>query len=829
MKKILCALLALLMLAGSFSLSAFALEDSTAEESAESEEPTVEPSSDAESEEPTVEPSSDEESVAEPSSDAESEESAEEPSSDAESEESSSEDTSDEVELREIQIRLIGEGRISVLYNGRPYSKITESNGCTIEVPVGEDATFEIIPADEYAVSEIAVITTDEYSADPAGATVTINEVSRSAFVEITLVEAEFVPVNVTVLEGEDGNTNGSYSGLDDCAVGTKYNLSLRPDEGYGVKSVTVNGQLLASFPLANGTVSILIEEETEVEIEYSPLYEINLRCGAGGVISIAGVELANGDYIMAPQGREITVSVTPDEGNTVKTIKLSNNGTTVNNRAEYSFTVSGNEVVDVSFDEADVAYTVRTRVVGDVGGAIFPDKPQTVYEGNSIDISFVPDEGYAIEYVRVNGVTWTVTGEMVTITNITEDKTVSVKFISLDESSEEQSEDEESFDSSEETEDVSESEDDGNSPYDAEGIKKLISNTNDGIKISFKNSTVVTADGIRYINEQLVSQNVYIGEADKYYWYIPAGGKLATDRDIDFGVVFGGEHEQDAKDFFEQEAEKNGFGDLCLLHVQRKDLVSMPEGAVLQINVVSITEKKAEQGDNIKPFVEGENVEWIKYDPNAKENSQKYKSYINDHFLKLDEAGWASVPMDGEYGIFINRIKKTSTITVTFNSENCFLSAYGTRSQGENGTEKAEILQVSGTEFVLKIRPKSGYCFSGITSKEFSGAAEESRIKLFDKDGKELSGGCAGYNGEIILRIDGVSRDGNITIEMAEAEAADDEKDSSNGVDWTMITIIIVIAIVAIGGGVLFVIKWRQSDDEDDDDDYEDYDDDED
>ncbi|MBE6677248.1 MAG: hypothetical protein E7597_00425 [Ruminococcaceae bacterium] len=832
MKKILCALLALLMLAGSFSLSAFALEDSSGEESAapaESEEPTAEPSSDAESEEPAVEPSSDEESVAAPSSDAESEESVEEPSSDAESEESSAEDTSEEVEQREIQIRLIGEGRISVLYNGRPYSKITESNGCTIEVPVGEDATFEIIPADEYAVSEIAVITTDEYSADPAGATVTINQVSRSAFVEITLAEAEFVPVNVTVLEGEDGNTNGSFSGLDDCAVGTKYNLSLRPDEGYGVKSVTVNGSLLASFPLVNGTVSILIEEETEIEIEYSPLYEINLRCGIGGTVSIAGIEVANGDYIMAPQGREITVSVTPDEGNTVKTIKLSNKGTTVNNRAEYSFTVSGNEVVDVSFDEADVAYIVRTRVVGDVGGAIFPDKPQTVYEGNSIDISFVPDEGYTIEYVRVNGVTWTVTGEMVTITNVTEDKTVSVKFISLEESSEEESEDGESSELSEETEDTPESEDgadNGNGPCDAESIKKLISNTNDGIKISFKNNTVVTADGIRYINEQLAAQNVYIGEADKYYWYFPAGSKLPADRDVDFGVIFGGEYEQDAKSFFEQEAEKNGFGDLCLLHVQRKDVVSMPEDAVIRINVVGVTEEKAAQGDNIKPFVEGENVEWIKHDPNAKENAQKYKSYINDHFLKLDEAGWVSVPMDGEYGIFINRIKKTSTITVTFNSANCFLSTYGTRSQGDNGTEKAEILQVSGTEFVIKIRPKSGYCFSAITSKEFSGAAEDSRIKLFDKDGKELSGGCAGYNGDIVLRIDGVSRDGNITVEMAEAEATDDERDSSNGVDWTMITIIIVIAIVAIGGGVLFVIKWRQSDDEDDDDDYEDYDD---
>ncbi len=841
MKKIFCSLLALLMLAGSFSLSAFAVEDSSAEESAEAvesveesvpnEEPTVEPSSDEESEEPTVEPSSDEESeepTVEPSSDEESEEPTVEPSSDeeseelsseAESEESSSEEESDDVEKREIQIRLIGEGRISVIYKGKPYPKITENNGCTIEVPIGEDATFEILPADEYAVSEIAVITTDEYSADLAAATVTITQVSRSAFVEISLAEAEFVPVNVTVLEGEDGNANGSYGGLDNCAVGTKYNLTLLPAEGYGVKSVTVNGEALAGAPLEGGTVGIIVEEETEIEIEYSLLYEITLRCNEGGIITIAGVELKNGEYIMAPEGREITVSVVPDEGNAVKTIKLSSKGITVNNKNEYSFTVSGNEFVDVSFDEEDATYIVRTQVIGDVGGFIFPDTPQTVYEGNSIDISFVPDEGYVIEYVRVNGITWAVTGEMVTITNITEDKTVRVKFISVDESSEEESEEEEeSSESSEETDESSESEeseDSSESVHDAESIKTLISPANDGVKFSFKDSTVVNAAGVAYINEQLATQNVYIGVVDEYFWFIPAGSKLPIGKDIDFGIVFDKEeYRNEASDYFEPIADKEKFGDFYLLHISRNELVSLPEGTMLQVNV------KKKTGGGID-----EDAEWIRHNPDGKEPSEKYNSFINNQILKVGEDGWVSAPMDAEFGFFINKIHETSTITVSFNPDNCFLNTYGTRIKGEDGTEKAEILQASGTEFVLKIRPKSGFCFSDIKSNEFGGAVADSRIKLYGKDGKELNGGCAGYNEELIVRISDVSRNGNITIEMAEAEAAEDQKDSNNDVDWTMITIIIVIAVVAIGGGVLFVIKWRQSDD-DDDEDYEDYDD---
>ena len=818
MKKILCVLLALLMLAGTASVSAFAVEESAAEESVEapsneeSEAPIVVESSEDVSESTPAESESEEVSVDTPSEDV----SADTPSED-ESEDASSEESA-ELETRVVNVNLRGEGMISIRYNGEMYSKIKAGKSAAIEVPLGEDAVFYILPSEEYIVSDIAVSTRDEFATDIAAGTFTISAVSIGASVEITLTEAEIVPVSVTVLNDEDGKPNGSYSGRANAAVGTMYNLELLPADGYGVKSVTVNGTALTSFPLASGTVSILIEgEDNEITVEYSPLFEITLICGSGGTATIGGVALESGDYVMAPSGRSITISVTPEDGNTVKTIKFRNKGNTVANRAEYSFTVEGNEAIEVSFGEEDATYTVRTYVVGETGGFIFPDKPQTVHEGNSIDISFVPDEGYVIDYVRVNGITWQVTGETVTITNIKEDKVVRVKFKAVDESSSEESEDEdpEVNTSTEDDPPENESKPDVSNKdyYDGDSIKNAVSENGAAKEILLKNVTVVNPSGLAYINELLTASDVCIGIKDEYFWVIPKGEKFAITGNI--GIIFNGDYSVEAKEAFETQAEKAGFAHLSILHLQRRSLVQLPKGSYLKVNVVKLTE------DDDTPLTVGKRVEWIGHDPSAKENKDKFSSLINDRLITVDGAGWVSAAMDVECALFLGYIDEYSAVKLVFDAKTVAFNSYGDKlSRDADGKDVVEFLQKSETEFVIKIRTKNGYCFNSISAPGYH------NMKLFDKEGKELTGSLAGLKGEITVRIVGLSADGVVTVETVKEAAKDDEKDSGNGVDITIIVLIVVIAGVAIGGGVLFVIKWRQN--EDDDDDYEDYDDDE-
>ncbi|MBQ3195072.1 MAG: membrane lipoprotein lipid attachment site-containing protein [Clostridia bacterium] len=813
MKKILSALLALFMLASCFSFSAVAVEDSSTEESAAPEisaEPVEsEEISPVESEEISVEAPSREESQ-----DVSVEAPVEE-SSDVVSEETSSETESEEpVETREIVFSIIGEGRISIRCGDRVFSKLNADKGCTIEVPVGEDAVFSIIPTEGVAVLDITVISADDYAAEPAAATVTINNVSRNAFVDIELTAAEFVPVSVTVLEGEDGQTHGSYNAPSDkCVAGGSFNLSLLPAAGYGVKSVTVNGTALAAIPFEAGTVSIAIEEETEIEVEYSLLYEIIVSCGEGGSFTVAGAELAEDEYVVkVPEGRAFSVSIVPDEGKVVKAITLSN-GTTVRNRTEYSFTVSGNERVTISFDDAEAVYYVSTQVIDGVGGEIFPDTTQQVYEGNSIEISFVPEDGYVIDYVTVNGVKWDVTGEMVPITNIRENKHVRVKFKLADESSEEISE-EESSEENAETPESTEKPGENTDGYDADGLMAITTtNANGEVWVSLAGGTVVKPSGIIYLNKLLDTQTVRLGVDGEYEWFIPVGEKIAEGKAIDFGVVFNGEYTEKVKQYFETKAGDRGFEHLPpILVVERNDNSQLPAAALLKVNAVKLTQ------DDASAFAVGNKAEWIKHTP----LSNEYVSYINNQLLVVDENGYLAGPMNGQYGVFLGYISSTSTVKVVFNSAFCSLNTYSNKSKDENGNDVIELLQKSGEEFSITVRPKNGYCFKSISSNY-------SNMTLYDEKGNDITAVHAGFNAQVIIRVSGVSADGVITLEAVEEASEPAQRDTSNNFDWGIFAFIIVIVIVMIGGGIFFVIKWRQGEDDEDDDEYEDYEDEED
>ena len=807
MKKILSVLLALLTVAGTLALPVSAVENS-----AEESEPTVEVVESEDVEVPDAVESEEDDTNTQESVDAPvtspGEESDDAPAGDVSEEDDSS--IGAEQEVREVTFSVAGEGRVSVKYGGKTFSKIGDGSERSIEAVVGEDAVFTVLPADGYAIALITVGTIDEYVIDEEANTVTIKGLSRNADVRIRLTDAETAEVAVEVWAGSDGEPHGTFDYPDiSYVVGGTLNLSLLPDNNYGVKSVTVNGEELTELPLISGTVSIPVEEKIQVYVEYALLYDVYINCGEGGSFTVNGAEVPNG-MVRVPEGRKITLNIVPDEGRTVESISLSN-GDSVSGRTEYTFSVEQNERVTVSFEEEEAVYYVTTQVVEGVGGAIFSNAEQ-VHEGDSVAIGFVPEDGYEIEYVMVNGVKWEITGEEVSITNITENKHVKVKYKLIEE---ENSDDivEEPEESVEEPEPVIP--DESSTPVYGEdelmSVKK--EDANGDVIISLANTTVINSSGLAYINELLATKNVRLGVEGRYWWTIPQGAAFTVGKTVDFGVEFNGDNTDMVVEFFQEKADLRGYDKLPpLIYVKRNSDYEMPDGALLKINAVDISAEK----DRENAFNVGSKVEWIKHKPGSKEE----QSFIYDRLLKVDNDGWLTAAMDYQYGVFLGYIDPYSSIvTVMFDSELCQISAREAVPVEGEDYDWVELSQKNDKPFNIYVSSKGGYAIKKINS-------DYENMVLLDEKGNDITNSdYAGKYTGITIRISDMKKDGKITVDVEEVKTETKAK-ADNGVKLEIIILIVVVAIVVVGGGAIFVIKWRQSDEDDDEEDYEDYED---
>lgn len=128
-------------------------------------------------------------------------------------------------------------------------------------------------------------------------------------------------------------------------------------------------------------------------------------------------------------EGDDVQVSITPNTGYEITSIKVNN----IVQPVSTSFTienVTNNLIVDVEFSLIS-NITVSYVIDGGTNGTVSVS-PSVVSYGGSTTITLTPDSGYEVEYVKVGTTSYTVTNNTATITNITADIDVHVSFIAL-------------------------------------------------------------------------------------------------------------------------------------------------------------------------------------------------------------------------------------------------------------------------------------------------------------------------------------------------------------------------------------------------------------
>ncbi len=275
------------------------------------------------------------------------------------------------------------------------YKEITASAGVggaispsgVVLVENGKSQAFTVTAASGYAVADVKV---DGLS---------IGAVPSYTFSNVTAnhaIAAEFAsasgPYTITATAGTGGTV--SPSGAVEVAKSGSQEFVITASDGYKIANVYVDG--VAKGAVASYTFSDVAGDHA-LAAEFVALdgpFTILASAGAGGAVSPAG-------SVSAGAGSSATFTITPDPGYTIADVIV--DGVSTGPVSSYTFTnVEANHAIEAAFSAADGPYVITATA--SPGGTVDPYGHVEAAKGSSLTLTFIPDVGYAVSDVVVDG-----------------------------------------------------------------------------------------------------------------------------------------------------------------------------------------------------------------------------------------------------------------------------------------------------------------------------------------------------------------------------------------------------------------------------------------
>ncbi len=688
-------------------------------------------------------------------------------------------------------------------------------SGSTFDA-VGGDLSFTVTPVAGKSVVKVLLNAATELKADAAGV-YTVSNVSTNIIILVQLGDKAPAAVTVNVSNSNSASDKiGGSTSYDDSKqyyVGDKLELAITPEKGQGILSVTVNGAVRDDINPYGMDIAIDVTDALTIDVVFAKFWivgtyvttldeEGNEDNEVGGHLYATEIHenQLDGTLVNALEGTDLKIKISREQGYRIKKLTLDGVDVTKSIDRSNCYTIkniSKHYELEVTFEPYEEETHAITTIVNGEGGTVSPDGTVQISDGEMVKIEFFPLEGYKIGTVTLDGRLVNVTGTSLQI-EADGDHTVAVSFVKLDGT--DVSTDVPPEDSSEDT-----SASEGGFSITVNDVN--IADIGNEVRIDISNKSLISTAALVRLNELLAAgKNVYIGVPDTYWWYIPTGSKLTVPGSdaggldgLNFKVsVNDGVKSDDMREAIKAQADKYNFKNTDNITVERDGAFKLPEEARLRINV----------NGTFKPL---QTLDWMKYD-DLKNSFSNFYSDHNGYLTTVGSDGWVELTMPGNsrYGMIILNIDGSSTINIQWVSSQCAPSIPCT-SVLKDGVNHGTFAWSDGKKLIVNIIVRDGYCIESITSPDFASQMQiTSSGVVLTEDGK-------GGTGTVTINITGISKDGTIIVKTVQ-EVGNNSKTPENGVDWQLIILIAVIAIAMIGGGVVFVIKWRQNEDEDDD-----------
>ena len=223
---------------------------------------------------------------------------------------------------------------------------------------------------------------------------------------------------------------------------GTSVIVNFTSDTGCKIKSVKLNNTDVSTSVVNNQYTIFDIKDDNTLEVEFEPIpYTITIKSVGNGMASYEGSEVRNQtSYFSVTGGSSVTIAFVSDNGYRIKGVKVDDvdvTGAVVNSQYTIS-NISKDVSLEVEFEEIPPAVCTLSITSKGYGSANYDDTTVrsktsifTVTAGTSALVDFVPDDGYRILSVKLNGadITPNVFNNQYTIVNITHDTALEVEF----------------------------------------------------------------------------------------------------------------------------------------------------------------------------------------------------------------------------------------------------------------------------------------------------------------------------------------------------------------------------------------------------------------
>ena len=238
----------------------------------------------------------------------------------------------------------------------------------------------------------------------------TIENVVSDTTVTVAFTKYQYT-VTASVDEGQHGAVADGFASKDvDC--GTDYTITFVPEEGYILDSVVVdNAHVTAgvngnNFTLTNVTAVHAVKGFFAVDTNIGSMFAVTFE-GLGDNDTIVVPVNADSSYLHTSAvvdsvlyGEDFVFAINPEKCHYVENVSV--NGTTLDANGEGLYTINVTRDTTVSVEFITYRYTV-TASAGE-HGRLASDAETEVECGSSLTLSFVPEAGYKLGSVLVDG-----------------------------------------------------------------------------------------------------------------------------------------------------------------------------------------------------------------------------------------------------------------------------------------------------------------------------------------------------------------------------------------------------------------------------------------
>lgn len=282
-----------------------------------------------------------------------------------------------------------------------------------VQVELGSSYTFALLPNAGYEVDQVLLDGEDARGLMDGPNSLTLPKVERDMTLSVTFKLAKVDPPEpVTHVVEASATTGGSISprGSIDVVEGKDARFTFAADEGYRLAKLVIDSEdrpAAASYTFEDVRAAHTIRavfERIPVDPPTPAYVTVHATAGAGGSISPAGdVRVLHGSSQM--------FALLPSDGYAVDQVTVDGRPVAAAGSVLTLFDLTQETTVRVTFKRSDqpVPPVTTHTITAKTGahGAISPAGATKVIEGGSVLYSLIPDAGYHVDVLTVDGVTY--------------------------------------------------------------------------------------------------------------------------------------------------------------------------------------------------------------------------------------------------------------------------------------------------------------------------------------------------------------------------------------------------------------------------------------